>query len=231
MTKQNFTSINVVLDRSGSMQTILEPTISGFNTFIAEQKKVIGECEISLHQFDNEYETIYSCQPIAKVLDLTAATFIPRGMTALHDAIGKTINSVGTRLSTMKEEDRPDTVIILIVTDGLENASKEFTSGTIAEMIAHQKDKYSWDFIFLGANQDAVTTGAGFKINANASVSFNASRESVNHLFQSVAHGTSGKRSMKADLYARGASVEEAQVAYSAQQLVSDEDRKKILGQ
>jgi len=156
--------IAVVLDRSGSMEQTKADAEGGFNQFIADQRKEQGRCNVSLMQFDTVFETVYQGKPIAEVpkLDLR-----PRGSTALLDAIGKTINTLGTCLAKTAERDRPGKVIVLIVTDGQENSSREFTYPKIDEMIRHQRDKYNWSFIFIGANQDAIATAVRMGIDAS----------------------------------------------------------------
>jgi uncharacterized protein YegL len=155
MTKPNFTEIIIVLDRSGSMSSIVDDTIGGVNTLIKEQAKDAGEIKLTIIQFDNNYEVFVAGKPVKDVPLLDKTTYVPRGSTALLDAIGRTINEVGLRLSLIREEERPSLVLFVIQTDGQENASHLFTSDKIKEMIAHQKDVYKWQFLFLGADQDA----------------------------------------------------------------------------
>ena len=136
------TQIVVVLDRSGSMDTIARPTVEGINSFVKEQKAADGEAYMTLVQFDNMYETTYQTKPINEVIDLVVGeTYIPRATTALYDAIGRTINELKTE----------DDVVFVIVTDGFENASKEFTQKMVFDKI-EEKKKSGWNFIFLGAN-------------------------------------------------------------------------------
>jgi hypothetical protein len=156
MTKPNYAEIVMLLDRSGSMSTVLKDTIGGFNSFVREQRNnKVGEVRLSLYQFDDKYDVVYEGRPIQDVPDLTTETFIPRGMTALFDATGKTINALGERLSKMYEQDRPSLVIFVILTDGEENSSKEFRLERVKEIIKHQTERYNWKFVFLGADQDA----------------------------------------------------------------------------
>ena len=155
MTKPNFIEIAVVLDRSGSMASVRSDTIGGFNAFVTDQRKNLGEVKLSLAQFDDFYEVVYDGKPILEVPLLTEATFVPRGCTALLDAVGKTINALGERLAKTPEHLRPSLVVFVILTDGMENASKEFKLEQVKEMIKHQTEKYSWQFVFLGADQNA----------------------------------------------------------------------------
>jgi len=156
MTKANFTSINVVLDRSGSMETVRVDTIGSFNSFIKDQKKVPGEVMFSLVAFNNHHEVIHDCVPLASVNDLTLESYVPRSTTALLDTIGWTINNVGAKLSAMKEEDRPSQVLFVVLTDGEENSSHEFNKDTITSMIKHQREHYSWEFVFLGVDENSI---------------------------------------------------------------------------
>ena len=158
------------------MESIREDTIGGFNSFLREQKSTSNGDLLTLVQFDDQYETIHDGVSISDVPELDNKTFQPRGMTALFDAIGRIINSTGARLSNMPEKDRPGRVIFVIITDGLENASKEFTDRKqVFDMITHQTDKYNWQFLYLGANQDAISVGQGLGINIASSMSYSAS--------------------------------------------------------
>lgn len=156
MTKPNFVEIIVALDRSGSMSTVRNDTIGGFNTFVSDQRREAkGDVKLTLVQFDDQYEINYNGMPIQDVSPLTEATYTPRGMTALLDAVGKTINTVGDRLAKTPENERPSLVIFVTLTDGQENASKEFKLAQIKTMITHQTEKYNWQFLFLGADQNS----------------------------------------------------------------------------
>lgn len=183
---KNCTDISFILDRSGSMQSCREATISGFNNFLSEQKKLPGEALINIYQFDDQYDTVYSGKPIAGAQELTAATFVPRGSTALLDAIGRTISTTGARLAAIPDAQRPDKIIIVIVTDGGENASHEFTKQQVFDLISHQRDKYQWQFVFLGANQDAISVGSGFGIAAGSSMTYAANSAGTNAAYQSL---------------------------------------------
>lgn len=191
---KNKTDITIILDRSGSMESVKTDTIGGFNSFLSEQQKVAGEASLSLVQFDDQYEVVYLDKEINAADKLTDATFQPRGMTALYDAIGRTINSVGQRLGDLAENDRPDKIVFVILTDGFENASKEFSAVKINQMISHQKEKYSWEFIFIGANQDAVLSAKAIGISADAALTYAANAEGTQEAFGSVARNVANYR-------------------------------------
>lgn len=184
--KDNLCDINIILDRSGSMVKVKEDTIGGFNTFLKEQQSAPGEANITLVQFDDNYEVVYEGKSIKDAQPLDENTFVPRGFTALLDTIGKTINTVGARLAATEEKERPGKVVFVILTDGQENASKEFVPGQIAEMISRQKDTYNWEFIFLGANQNAIVTARGIGIAAQDALSYAANAQGTEAAFASM---------------------------------------------
>lgn len=157
--KKNYTHVSALLDKSGSMESIKNDTIGGFNNFIKDQQKEDGEMTLSLSQFDSEYDIVHDFVNIHKVEPLTDKTFVPRGSTKLLDSLGRMIIDTGNKLANMSENERPEKVIFVITTDGQENASTEFKPEKIAEMVKHQEENYNWQFIYLGANQDAFTVG------------------------------------------------------------------------
>lgn len=158
--KDNYTHLVMVVDRSGSMGPLWGETVEGIKGYVEEQMKVAGYATMTLKVFDDRHDTVFDFQDIIGLNGKEIKEFGPRGMTALYDAIGKAINETGTKLANMDEKDRPSKVLFLIVTDGLENASQKFKAPDIAKMIKHQEDKYSWEFTYLGANQDAVLEGS-----------------------------------------------------------------------
>jgi hypothetical protein len=172
--KENSTLIVFLLDRSGSMGKVRDDTIGGFNVFVDKQRKETkGEVKLTLIQFDNKYELNYALMPLDKVSALTQETYVPRGNTALIDSMVRAIRDTGIVLSSMSEAERPSRVIFVTVTDGEENSSKEFNSMQLREMINHQRSKYSWDFIYLGANHDAFTTAAQYGYFASSTGNWN----------------------------------------------------------
>ena len=169
MTNSNKTAIAVLMDRSGSMGMIRDDAQGAINAFIEDQRKQPGECTVRLAQFDDRYEDVYKSTNINDVKDYVLS---PRGMTALTDGIGKLVVDFGQELAALPEDERPGTVIVVIVTDGMENASREYTSDAVKALIEEQKSKYNWDFVFLAAGQDAIATGASYGFNAGQSLTF-----------------------------------------------------------
>lgn len=176
MPNSELTEIVIVLDRSGSMGSVQGATIEAFNCYVQSQVRGFGHVRLTLVQFDDRYENVYDAVPISKVPQLDCKSYQPRGSTALFDAIGKTIVDTGRRYSRMPEVARPGAVLFVIQTDGFENASTTYSSKQINDMIAVQRDQYSWQFVFLGANQDAIASGAKFGIAAGASLGYGANQ-------------------------------------------------------
>jgi hypothetical protein len=169
MTDPDLTHLYFLLDRSGSMQSIRDDTVGGFDAFIAEQRKHPGDCRVTLAQFDDHYDVVYRDRPIADVpgLDLQ-----PRGSTALLDAIGRLVTEAGAHLASLPEEHRPATVIVGIMTDGYENASREWTHPAIKALVQQQTTTYTWEFLYMGADQDAIEVGASLGVQANRSMTY-----------------------------------------------------------
>lgn len=170
--KENLTELVFILDRSGSMSGLETDTIGGFNSMLERQKKESGEAFVTTVLFDDKYEVLHDRYDIKGVNLLTEKEYYVRGSTALLDAIGITINNIGKALSDTKEEDRPGKVLFVIITDGMENSSREFSYEKVKKMVEHQKSKYAWDFIFLGANIDAIKTANSFGISADMATNF-----------------------------------------------------------
>ena len=169
MTNSNLTHIAFLLDRSGSMHSIKDDTEGGFNAFIAEQRQQGGECRVTLAQFDNEYEEVYRDLPLAEV---PALRLVPRGSTALLDSIGRLVTSTGERLAALPEDERPGIVIVGIMTDGHENASREWTHPAVKALIEQQTKTYGWQFLYLGADQDAIEVGSSIGVAAANSMTY-----------------------------------------------------------
>ena len=175
------------------MSAVVRPTIDGFNEFVKKQREVPGEATLLLAQFDDEYEVVFE-KSLPDVPELTDKTFVPRGTTALYDAIGRTIQNVGRSLEARPESERPSKVIFVIITDGFENASKDFGQAKIREMIEHQKSNYAWDFVFLGANQNAVLTAEGFGILGASALTYNTNPLSIRSSTASLVRYTTASR-------------------------------------
>lgn len=190
---KELTEIIFILDRSGSMVDLTNDTIGGFNSFIEKQKLEPGKARLTTVLFDDRYEILHDCVDINLVSSLTDKEYFARGLTALLDAIGKTINSVGNRLNNTKENNRPDKVVFVITTDGYENASKEFTKQKIKDMIEHQTNKYNWTFLFFGATIDAIDVATSYGINFATNYSPNPS--GIVSLYNTVCDTVSDYRS------------------------------------
>ena len=169
---KHYTEIAFVLDRSGSMRSCQQAAIDGFNRFLTEQQQTEGRAKLTLVLFDDEYLVHVRSVPLEEVLPLDEETFTPRNTTALLDAIGQTVDQLGQSLAALPESKRPGQVIVAILTDGLENASRRFSWADIAAKIKNQTETYKWTFLFLGANQDAIATAAQLNIAAVNSASY-----------------------------------------------------------
>jgi len=194
MVRSDYTDIVFVLDRSGSMNVVAADTIGGFNKFIEDQKAIPGEVTVSLYQFNNEYEPVFEGIKLAEVKPLSDKTFVPRGSTALLDAVGRTITAVGNRLSVLKEDKRPSKVLFVIVTDGEENSSREFRIEKIKEMVTHQTDRYQWSFVFLGANIDAFSTAGSFGIAQASTLQYAHNQVGTKALYDSLSNSAASYR-------------------------------------
>jgi uncharacterized protein YegL len=189
----NLTEIIFLIDRSGSMEGLESDTIGGFNAFIQNQRKLEGETIVTAVLFDDQYEILWNGMD-ANQVKLTDHNYYVRGCTALLDAVGKTIFDVGFRLSNTTEEKKPGKVIFVITTDGLENASSEFSYQKVKELIKHQQEKYNWEFIFLGANIDAGEEAESLGIDIENAYSFEASEKGVEKMYNMVCDAVSEKR-------------------------------------
>ena len=170
--KKGLTEIVFILDRSGSMSGLEKDTIGGFNTTIEKQKQEEGEAIVSTVLFDNDMEVLHDRVSLEKVAPLTEKEYYARGCTALLDAIGGAIHHIGNVHKYAREEDRPEKTIFVITTDGYENASRRYTSDRVKQMVERQKQKYGWEFIFLGANIDAIETARNFGIDEDRAANF-----------------------------------------------------------
>lgn len=192
--KENLTEVIFILDRSGSMASLTNDTVGGFNSFIEQQKKEPGECYLTTILFDDQYEVLHDHVNLKDVKPLTDTEYFARGMTALLDATGRTINTIGERLAKTDESERPEQVIVVITTDGQENSSKEFTAEQIKTMVSTQENDYNWRFLFLGANIDAFAEGGNLGFAMHSTAQYDPSAVGTQVLYASVANFVSDAR-------------------------------------
>lgn len=222
--KNNYAEIAFVLDRSGSMDSCRDAAIEGFNRFLKEQQQVEGLAKLTLVLFDDEYLVPAQALPVAEVIPLDNETYVPRGSTALLDAIGRTIDEMGVRLAALPEADRPAQVIVAILTDGAENSSQNYTWHQLAGVIRRQTEQYRWTFLFLGANQDAIATAAQMNIGHHNAATFVADSVGAAVSSRTISRKVRGLRAVSAG-YAKPEDVRDA--AASMSDIVSEEDRKE----
>ena len=231
--KAGLTEMVFILDRSGSMSGLEDETIGGYNSLIEKQRKEPGEARVTTVLFDNDYELLHDCADVRDLPPLTDKEYYPRGSTALLDAVGRTINAVGRRLSETPEEERPEQVIVVITTDGYENSSREFSKRIVKEMIRHQQEKYSWTFIFLGANIDAVGEAESLGISAGFSRTYTASNAGVRSVYSSLSQSMSSLReastSFSLSQSGNGASTDASYGQGSSTSVSLEEARKKAM--
>ena len=195
--KTNLTELVFILDRSGSMGGLESDTIGGFNSMLAKQQNQEGECRITTVLFDNEYEVLHDRIDIKAVSPITEKEYFVRGNTALLDAVGRTIHIIGNTQKHTSEQYRAEKVLFVITTDGMENASREYTYDKVKSQIERQKSKYGWEFIFLGANIDAVEVADRFGIARNRAQNFHNDCEGIKHNYSAVSRAVSAFRFAK----------------------------------
>ena len=188
------TDITVILDKSGSMEARRTDAIGGFNALVDDQKVQPGAATLSLVQFDTAYDVSFTQKAPVDVPALTMETYRPSGGTALLDAMGKTIDATGQRLAAMPPESRPGKVIVVVITDGEENSSREYTYPRVSEMICHQRDVYKWEFMFVGTNQDAIANAAMIGIDAKNALTYGTSGHATRAAYGVVAESLSARR-------------------------------------
>lgn len=174
--KKNLTELVFILDRSGSMAGLEKDTIGGFNSMIAQQKAAEGDALVSTVLFSNESKVIHDRIDVQRVELLTERQYVACGCTALLDAIGGAIHHIGNVHKYAREEDRPEHTLFVITTDGMENASRHYSSDRVKQMIERQKSRYGWEFLFLGANIDAAREAARFGIRPDRAVNYRCDR-------------------------------------------------------
>ena len=192
--KKNLTELVFILDKSGSMSGLEKDTIGGYNSMLKKQKEEDGECVITTVLFDNNYELLHDRIDIRAVNKLTKKDYTAGGSTALLDAIGRTVNKIGKAQQNTAEDYRAEKVMFVIITDGEENASREYSSKQVKEMIQRQKEKYGWEFVFLGANIDAVETAERFGIDSDRAVDYVPDRKGTELNFIAMSEAVSSFR-------------------------------------
>ena len=175
--KKGLTELVFILDRSGSMSGLESDTIGGYNAMLEKQKKEPGEAVITTVLFDDKYELLHDRINLQGIEPITDKEYFVRGSTALLDAVGKTINKIGNVQKHTANDEQAEHVMFVITTDGMENASREFSCEKVRQMIERQKSKYGWEFIFLGANIDAISTAERFGISKDRATNYNADSE------------------------------------------------------
>ena len=175
--RKGLTELVFILDRSGSMHGMESDTIGGFNSMIAKQKKLAGRAYVSTVLFDNESVVLHDRVGLHKIQPMTERDYTPRGCTALLDAIGGAIHHIGNVHKYARKEDVPEHTVFVIITDGKENASHHYTAERVRQMIEKEKIKYGWEFLFLGANIDAVETAKHYGIEKSRAVTYRSDRE------------------------------------------------------
>ena len=207
--KNNIVDVVFILDRSGSMGGLESDTIGGFNSMLEKQRKIEGKAFITTVLFDDQYELLHDRIDISKVKNITEKEYYVRGNTALLDAIGKTIAKEKAIQDTLGKNEKADKVLFVIITDGLENSSREYNSTTVKKLIETQKEKYGWEFLFLGANIDAIETANSIGISAERAVNYNSDSigtkknyDTLNEAVKEVRSGNELKKEWKADIEA-----------------------------
>lgn len=172
--KKNLTELVMILDRSGSMEGLESDTIGGYNSMLKKQGETEGEVLVSTVLFDDRSEVLFDRVPLEELPQMTDKEYYVRGCTALLDAVGGAIRHIGNVHKYAREEDRPEKTIFVITTDGLENASREYSYDIVKRMVERQREKYGWEFLFLGANIDAIETAGKFGISADRAANYHS---------------------------------------------------------
>ena len=198
MAKANFTSINVVMDKSGSMSSLRDDTIGSFNQFLTEQQSLTNDETIfSLALFNDKYEMVYDCVPITEVKPLTSEKYSPDGWTALHDAVAKTINNTSAKFKAMKEEDRPSKIILVVITDGHENSSREFNAAKVRTLLDLHQSEYKWQVVYLGAGSEMFDTkeqAMDMGFTKSSSYSYNSTQRGTQSLYSNASFSVANYR-------------------------------------
>lgn len=183
--KKDYTHIVLIVDRSGSMEKRRASTISAINEYLGGQRSVEGTATLTLNTFSHTFDRVHDFVNLSEVADLTEANYAPKGTTALYDAIGHTFAEVGAKLAAMPEEERPEKVMVAIFTDGVENASRFFSGATIKTTLTHQREKYSWEVAFMGADEASIKEAENLGVPISATLRYDASDAGTRFAFQS----------------------------------------------
>ena len=192
--KKNLTELVFILDKSGSMASLEQDTIGGFNAMIEKQKKLDGECVVSCVLFDNGQKVIYDRVQLSEVRPMTEEDYTAGGCTALVDALGKSVKYIGNIHKHLREEDVPEHTVFVITTDGMENASREYSSEKVKKMVSKKTEKNGWEFLYLAANIDAVETGAAVGIKAGRAANYKCDGKGTGMLYEAVGNAIAGMR-------------------------------------
>ncbi len=195
--KKGLTELVFILDRSGSMSGLEADTIGGYNAMLGKQKKEQGEAVVTTVLFDDKYELLHDRINLCGIATITDREYFVRGSTALLDAVGRTISKIGNAQKHTSEDERAEKVLFVITTDGMENASREYGYDKVRQMIERQKTRYGWEFIFLGANIDAVETAARFGISEDRAVNYNADSEGTQLNYEVISETVSCLRASR----------------------------------
>jgi len=222
--KKDLCELVVVIDESGSMQSVVTDTIGGFNTFLETHQKLPGEAKLTLVKFDTTYNVVYNGVDVREVKPLDKTTYSPGGMTALLDSVGKAIDEVGKRYDSMKKKEKPGKVIFLIITDGQENSSKEYTKQQIKEKTKQRQDVDKFEFVFMGADQDAWSNAQAIGI----SNSVNFVQKNMNKTIKGMTYYSSNMRTNSADLSMDNFNLSELELDAKLDQLKKSGNDKKV---
>jgi len=192
--KNNITELVMILDRSGSMSGLESDTIGGFNAMLAKQRRQEGTCYVSTVLFDTNTTVLHDRKPLETVQDLTEQDYSVGGCTALLDALGGAIHHIGNIHKYARPEDVPANTVFVIMTDGMENSSRRYSADKVKQMIEHEKEKYGWEFLFIGANIDAVKTAGRFGIEEDRAVNYNADSEGTRVVYDAVSEAVCSVR-------------------------------------
>ncbi len=187
------THITFVLDSSGSMSAIADDTRGGFNTFLEKQKSEEGIATVSLYDFNTNVNRVFEAAPITKAQKLTAQNYVPAGRTALHDAIYTAVTETADRIEELETSEKPDNVIVVVLTDGKENAS-ETPQERVSDQVTYRRNEYDWEFLFIGANQDAALTASSMGMDSGRSLDMAHSGEGARSAYDSTSERISQAR-------------------------------------